>query len=396
MKKLLIIGASQYQHYIYSAARELGLEIISVDKNPIAPMFKHSDKYKVIDIFDVERIVEFANKERVDAVASINIDQGMLSVVKVQEKLGFEHKSYTEILSTTRKDRMRDIWAENNISNPEYKVFSGMEKSRIFDFIMDSNKEWIIKPTDNSAKRGIHKINKEKINKVWFQINDAIHNAKNNLVIIEEFIEGDLYFAPTYIHKNGEVNISLIKQHYNENFVQLRFDAPVTLDHDVIELIKNEAVNAVKCFGPGPYHTEIILSNLDKKPYIIETSPRISYSTIALSNIVEGFDPVLALLSEALHDSKLINYKSIKKANFASLVHLQPKPGTIFNGLDGNLKINQESIHEVCPVIKPGHVVQEMNTNVDRVLYFVITGNDTNKINEEVKKIELELNKLFS
>ena len=383
--KLLIIGASPYQYYLYEKVRELGIEICSVDINPDSAMFKKSDYFKAIDIFDTDRVVEYALEQNVDGAATINIDQGMTAVSKIQEQLGLPHKSLSKIKSCIRKDLMRNEWDKIGVQNPEYKVFE--EKKSATGYAKSLSYDSIVKPVDNAAKRGIHKI---KINDslTTEKIEDAFTNSKSGKIIVEEYIEGNLYFVPTYIFDDGSVVTSVIKQIYNENHVQIQYDAPVTLEESVTKDIVNEAVKAVKTFGPGPYHTEVIYSET-KGTVLVETSPRISYATVALTRLIEGFDPVSQLLNDSLAELNLDpSLKRLEDCNFARLTHIQPDAGLRFNGVLNKQNL-EDSIYEVTALVEKGHVVEEFKTNENRLLYFVNYG-------ETVEKLEKHSSQIYS
>jgi biotin carboxylase len=381
--KLLIIGASPYQYYLYDKVRELGIEICSVDINPESAMFKKSDHYKAIDIFDTDRVVEYALEQNVDGATTINIDQGMTAVSKIQEQLGLPHKPMSKIKSCIRKDLMRNEWDKIGVQNPEYKVFT--EKNDAFEYVKRLQFDSIVKPVDNAAKRGIHKI-ELKDSQTVKKIEDAFKNSKSGKVIIEEYITGNLYFVPTYLFEDGSVVASIIKQKFNQNHVQIQYDAPVTLGGSVKKDIINEAVKAVRTFGPGPYHTEVIYSET-KGTVLVETSPRISYATVALTRLIEGFDPVSQLLNDSLVNLNLDpSTERPKDCNFARLTHIEPKAGLRFNGIRKKPDV-EDGILEVTALVEKGHFVEEFKTNENRLLYFVSYGNTKQKLEKSSGQI---------
>lgn len=386
-QKILIIGASHYQKYLYERAKALNLYIIGVDKNPNAPMFKHCDDYQSIDIFNVKDIYRYAIKMNVDFVCTINIDQGMNAVSEVQRMLGLPTLSKEEILYSTRKDLMREVWKQNNVKIPDYWVFGKDDISKAIKLIRQYNKKLIIKPVDNAAKRGISittsndKYPKEKIEY-------AINNSKSKLIIIEEFVEGELYFAPTYIFNEKRSIIGLIKQQYNENLVQIKYNAPAITNNEIKKEITNEAHKAALCFGNGAFHTEIIYSR-EKGALLVETSPRVSYATVALTRIIDNFDPVTAIINDASNMDLDYSYNKTN-ANFAVLEHIIPQKNSIFNGVDIS-KFEINNVYEISPVVEKGHIVNEFKTNVDRVMYFVAYANSESELDEKATSIKKQL-----
>lgn len=386
-KRILIIGASFYQKYIYEKAKENDFFILGVDKNPNSPMFQLCDDYKSIDIFDVNGVLAYANKMKVDAVATINIDQGMNAVSAVQRKLNLPALSEDVVLFSTSKDLMREVWKMNNVNIPDYWIFHEKNFSDIEKLIKQIDKKLIIKPVDNAAKRGISVISK-KDSYLREKIENAFVHSKNNTIIIEEFIEGDLYFAPTYIFKDGNSSIGLIKQEYNENLVQIKYTAPVEIDDNIKQQIISEAHKAASCFGFGPFHTEIIFSE-ERGAVLVETSPRVSYATVALTRLINNFDPVAAIINDAC-DLNLNTAFLQNNAKTAILEHVIPNKGSRFIGLNQN-EFEHKGIYEVTPVVEKGHITNEFKTNADRVLYFVTYANSNKELTEITKNLKTRL-----
>ncbi len=385
-RRLLIVGASAYQHYIYAVARDLGLEIYSVDGDPNAPMFARSDKYAPIDFADTKAVARFAKENSIQAVATINIDQGMNSVCAIQAAVGQRHLESEAVLSATRKDLMRKVWAQAGVTQPNFWVFSVETRADIHDLLADYDGDLIIKPVDNSAKRGISVLTGDR-ESVDEAVDQAFSASKEGLVIVEELIDGDLVFAATYV-RGDEPYVRLMKQSFNSNLVQVRFDAPFTKGESTDALAVEVAVKSATVFGEGPFHTEMIISR-SGVPYLVETSPRVSYATIALSRLVDGFDPVTQILSEAFEEE--FSFDACQGGASASLVHLEPRPGTAIQPLSQDWVRGLDGIYEVVPVAPAGHVVGPFRTNVDRVMYFVAYGTTASDVEQTSSRVSGQL-----
>ena len=88
MSKKILILAGAYQHCkLVKAARELGLFTIVTDNIPNSPAKLIADQALDIDVFDVEGIVEFCRREKVDAVLSTHLEASQRTYQKVCETL---------------------------------------------------------------------------------------------------------------------------------------------------------------------------------------------------------------------------------------------------------------------------------------------------------------------
>jgi biotin carboxylase len=370
--RLLIIGASSYQHYIYTTAKQMGFRIYSIDGNANAPMFKLANDYSVIDIYDVDRIVQYALKNRVSLVTSINLDQGMSAVNRMKQLLGLPHKEPDVIERATKKDLMRETWRDAGVNIPEYWVFD-RNYERIIELVKKTDFPLIIKPVDNAAKRGISILQRDA--NLLAQINEALSYSKCGRVIVEEYIDGQMYFVPTYVSPQGNIITGLMDQDVLPNMVQVGSRAPSKLGFHEAENVVQEAIKAAHCFGPGFYHTEVLYSK-ERRVVVIETSPRISYATVALTRLIYGFDPVAQLLADESGFTLNTQFSLSSKIGCASLIHLIPPPNYIRRGNPHIQSLWQKNVYEVVSLVPEGHVVTPFLTNGDRVMYFVAFAND--------------------
>lgn len=366
-KRLMIVGASAYQHYIYTTARQLGLWVCAVDGDPDAPLFKVCDDYRPIDFSNVDAVVAYARECKVDAVATVNLDQGMNAVAAIRNCLGLAPLDAVSVLAGTRKDLMRKAWREAGVRQPDFWVFDEHEQQDVLRLTRELGRKLIIKPVDNAAKRGIGVLqgSQESLERI---VTAAFAHSKSRKVIVETFVDGTLIFAPTYLSRDG-VKVCIMRQTATQKFVQVRFDAPFSFGARTDALVRHEAKKAAACFGSGPFHTEAIVDH-EGMPWFVETSPRVSYATVSLSRLVDGFDPVLAVLQEALRQ-QLEPPMPQARTPYAILSHLQPPQGSVFRraGLRDRLP---DGVHEIVPVVPDGHVVRPFATNAERVLYFTV------------------------
>lgn len=386
--KLLVVGASVYQHHIYHTARELGFEVYAIDQNPDAKMLSVADDHRVIDIYDVEQAVAYAEEVGVDAVATVNLDQGMKAVTQIQSRLGLPHKEQENVVQATRKDLMRQAWSEAGLNNPTYRVFDREQTSAAVGYVEDITNQLIVKPVDNAAKRGISRIAPDD-GAIEAKIAAAFDASDLDRIIVEEFINGELFFAPTYVHESGEITTSVISQQITDELVQVQYDSPPEIDANAEESITEAAEAAATCFGPGPYHTEVIYSS-ERGAFLVETSPRISYATVAITRLVDGFDPVSTLLDDCTPRVELSPLNHPKAAH-ATLRHLEPLPNSKYESPPPQDVQENEHVYEAVPLLETGETVSQFETNDDRVFYVVMSGDDRNEVNRKLTQMETKL-----
>ena len=74
MKKLLIIGAGFGQLPAIKKGKEMGLEVIVIDKNPNALGMSLADYAYSIDVLDKQGAIEIDKRHKIDGVMTMQTD----------------------------------------------------------------------------------------------------------------------------------------------------------------------------------------------------------------------------------------------------------------------------------------------------------------------------------
>lgn len=188
MKKLLILGAGNYQLPLILKAKEMGVYTIAISPDGPYPGLKAADKVYYQDARDENKALEVAIKEQVDGVTT---DQGELfvrAVAYVAENMGLPGIGYENARIFTNKYRMREKCMEMGIPTIDYKLVSSYDEALGFYRNLGGSAA-IIKPIDSSGSRGVSKISSEEDLRKHFD--EAAGYALQGEVIIERFIEGD-------------------------------------------------------------------------------------------------------------------------------------------------------------------------------------------------------------
>ena len=83
MKTVLFVGAGRHQRRAILRAKQLGLHVVAVDRNPEAPGLEHADEGHVVDFVDVESVIEVAKQHSVDGVLTVSADRAVPIVAAV-------------------------------------------------------------------------------------------------------------------------------------------------------------------------------------------------------------------------------------------------------------------------------------------------------------------------
>ena len=182
MKKILILGGSRYIIPVIDKIHELGHYAITCDYLPDNIAHKHSDEYHNISIIDKEKVLELAQKLKVNGIMSFACDPGVEIAAYVAEKLNLPTPPYKSVCILQNKALFREFLRENKFNVPYAKGYNNVE-----DAIKDSSLfNWpvIIKPVDSAGSKGVTKVT--RIEELPEAAKYAIKFSKTNSFIMEE------------------------------------------------------------------------------------------------------------------------------------------------------------------------------------------------------------------
>ena len=314
-KKVIIIGANEFQYKIIDKVNKLGYEthVFAWEEGAIAKDI--ATVFYPISITDKEKILEEAKEIKPDAVISIASDLAMPTVNYIAEKLGLVGNSLLSTELMTNKFKMRKRLSENNLPCPWYQLISGCNDLKIdkLDFPL------IVKPIDRSGSRGVTKVSSPN------ELKSAIDLAKDvsflDVVLIEKYIGGSEYSIET-ISQAGKHQILQITEKFTTgepNYIELGHLQPARISKKIQQNIEKVIIDSLTAleFENGASHAEIKVDN--DQIFIIEIGGRMGGDFIG-SDMVEistGIDFLKLVLDVSLgKDIGVINCNNVNN-NFA-------------------------------------------------------------------------------
>lgn len=192
-KKLLIIGGAFQHCKLVENAKRMGVVTYVVDYLPIekAPAKQIADFHFECDIFNIDAIVDYCIKNKIDGVLASHLDACQHPYQQVCERLGFPcfgDKKQFEIL--TNKTSFIKACKENGVDT----IIQYDENEKV-DYPV------FVKPADSRGSRG------QSICFNIKQLTEAVKFAKDcsdsKKVVIEKYMEGKQDFSVTYFVVNG-------------------------------------------------------------------------------------------------------------------------------------------------------------------------------------------------
>ena len=366
-KKLVIIGANDFQNQLILKAKSLGYETHVFAWKDGAVGEKTADYFYPISIKDVDAILEECKKIKPVGVCSIASDLATLAVNYVSTKLGLSSNDDSVTNQCTNKYEMRKKFLENGVKVPK------------FIKVTEDPKTWniegmkfpiIVKPTDRSGSRGITKVNKKS--ELKKAINYSIKDSFEKCAIVEEFIEGNEYSCECISFKGKHHFLQFTKKYTTgaPNFIETGHMEPSDIKEEYQEKIKKEIFKALDALGieNSASHTEFKID--DKGNFgIIEIGARMGGDCIGsdLVQISTGYDFMKMVIDVAVG-----NEPDFKKYTEPKEAHIK----FIFNQKDIDemnefIKNNKDKIYRVSEM-----EMENLGKTVDsssRIGYYIYT-----------------------
>lgn len=299
MKKIVIIGANDFQNPLILKAKEMGFEthVFAWQDGSIGE--RTADFFYPISIVERDRILKECERIRPDAVASIGSDLAMLTVNEVAGRLKLPCNSMECTQISTNKYAMRRAFQAAGVPVPG---FVSIDAKTSVEKVKELKLPVIVKPTDRSGSRGITKLTD------WKEFSEAqrlaVENSFEKKAIVEEYLTGEEYSCECISYEGAHYFLALTKKYTTgePHFIETGHLEPSGLSQVQMEKVKNavfQALTALKVEN-GASHTEFMIDEADKVK-IIEVGARMGGDCIGshLVPLSTGYDYVRMVIDVA-------------------------------------------------------------------------------------------------
>lgn len=327
MKKILVIGAANYQVPAIQRVREHGYEAYCVDWKEGQPGFKFATGYRIIDVKDKETCLDYAKELNIDGVLTWGATLTLPTASYIGEKLGLAClPMHTSEISMSKYQIRKKLTECGLNSGGDVSEFHNWKEVSEYEFRLP----FVIKPSDGSGSKGVRIVkNKEEIQEA---VQYAFDGARNNEIYVEPFIKGEEYSAEAFVYNNEVFVYSIVKTefYWKKEYPIYNQTTYWKVSPELENLINEEVTNAAKALDVtfGPINFDIIVSDENGKPYIIDVGIRNGQNLIA-SHIVpysRGVDELDMFIEWCVGNK--INPKPTRKKIISSRLLIY-KPGMI-------------------------------------------------------------------
>jgi len=276
-KRILMLGGSMQQIPCIVRAKEMGHYVITCDYLPDNPGHKFADEYFNVSTTDKEKVLELAEKLKIDGIVAYASDPAAPTAAYVSDKLEIPGNPYESVKILTNKHLFREFLRSHNFNCP-MSVF-GSSYEEIANGVSKLKFPIMVKPVDSSGSKGVVKI--YSVDELKAAFDEAISYSRSKIVIAEEFIVKKGYqVSGDGFSINGKFVFSsygneLYSGNGTREYVALGEFWPSLLTDEQKLKVDNEIQRLISELEMKScaYNIEVILDK-DDNVYIIELGPR--------------------------------------------------------------------------------------------------------------------------
>lgn len=180
-RRLLVLGAGAGQLGLLEAARERGLFVIAVDRDPSAPGFRYADRRAIVSLDDEPALERLAEAERVGGVIAPGSDCAVGAAARIAARFRLPHplSPASAVLSSSRL-RQRERLAEARVPQTRWKLVRRVDEELGFPCV--------VKAPDRQGPRGLSVVRSR--DELGPAVKAALRASRSGLCLVEELVEG--------------------------------------------------------------------------------------------------------------------------------------------------------------------------------------------------------------
>ena len=186
MKTVLVVGAGRYQRSVIRRARELGLRVVAVDRNPDAPGLLMADVPRVVDFASPDAVLEQVRDLGIDGVLTVQAERAVPMVAALAESLELPGIGVDAARLLTNKLAMRTRLAEAGLPQPRFATVRTAEEAR--RAATEIGFPAVLKPADSAGQVGLARI--MSADDAEESLPGAVAASPSGEAVLEEYVEG--------------------------------------------------------------------------------------------------------------------------------------------------------------------------------------------------------------
>jgi biotin carboxylase len=379
VETVLLLGAGRQQRRAILRARQLGLRVVAVDRNPNATGLTQADEAEVAEFTDVGAAVEIARRHRVDGVLTVAVDRAVPVAAAVAEDLGLPGIGRRTAHLMTHKVAMRRRLAEGGVPQPQFAAVRARREAAPAASTVGFPA--VLKPADSSGGRGLFLLRSS--DDLERHLHAALSESPTGEAIVESFTDG-LELNGLVVSRGGEPQLLLLSDRLRppgEGFgVGWIHSYPSRLFGDVLQEAERVALRTVRTLGlrDGVAFPQLIVHG--GQATLVEVAARVPGGQMAdLAFHALGIDLIEIALRQALGEKVPDDLVEPRHQTPTAVRFLTARPGPLpvgkvskIGGLDRVL--GAQGVVQADVFLEEDEVIRPVRLAADRRGYVIATG----------------------
>ncbi len=248
MKTVLFVGAGRHQRRAIRRAKELGLRVGAIDRNPEAPGLAEADVAETVDFADVPAAVEAARRIGPDGVLTVSSDRAVPVVAAIAAELGLPGIGPEAAYVATNKPAMRRRLAEAGVPQPHFAAVRTHEDA--VAAAEEVGLPAVLKPADSAGQRGLSLVRSS--DQLETLLESALAESQGGEAILERFHDG-VEVNCLAVARGGDVSVLTLSDRRRPEGIGfgvcLAHLYPTTIDGEAAAEVERVAAAAVRAVG---------------------------------------------------------------------------------------------------------------------------------------------------
>lgn len=392
-KNVLVLPGTLWQLPLVEKLKESGHRVLVVDPSPNAPCAKIADDHLQSDIFDIKRVIEYGQKNEVNAVLSDECDIAMNLVAELGHIFNAPTLDKESAALYTDKFLMREFCKTNGLKYPEYQLCKTAHEA--IEFLNQLNAPIIIKPLDSNASHGVFKCKTKE--DILNHFNESLSFSRiEKSVLAERYITGTEFTIDGVKTPKGHYTMCISeKKHFkhNANIANELFfthNNP-NFDYDKLRATNDEFVlKSNLTFGLT--HAEYKYENGNF--YLIEIAARGGGNMISscIAQFMSGYDTYKYLVDCATGSITEGSFPFLEKyANRCAALKffLTPDGGGIVKSIEGLDYLDEEpDIKHFRLNFKIGDHIKNAASDSARIGFYIVCSENIDRLQKVIDNVE--------
>lgn len=393
MKTVLVLPGSYWQIPVIEKIKEMGHKALVVNPYENSPCFAYADGHLQANIFDMERVLQYAKEQQIDAVISDECDIAMPLVAQIGKHFNLRALSPEMASLYTDKFLMREFCKANGLKYPEYKLCKTAEEAE--SFLQQLGRPIIIKPLDSNASHGVFKV--ETPAQIKEHFDEALSFSRvEKAVLAERFIEGTEFTIDGVKTPSAHYTMAISEKKHFEHNVNIANELLFSHTNPVFDYEALKAANdrfvMLSGLQFGFTHAEYKCENGEY--YLIEIGARGGGNMISsvIAQHMSGHDTYRYLVECALGTVQDVDFSipETHNENAAVLKFFQTPSGggkvKAFRGLE--VLENEPDIKKYMFNFQVGDTIEDCVSDSARIGFYIVCSSSMQKLREVVDRVE--------